>query len=80
MREKSPLNIAPKNTSLDEWPKERSISGEVSRYTALERVQVVGWRKYRWRKIAPEFTSKRDDRMNMLVNFCIKDLDSIGIR
>ena len=31
------------------------------------------------RKIVPEFTSKREERITMLVNSCIRDLDSIGV-
>ena len=31
------------------------------------------------RKSAPEFTSERDERMRILVNSCIRNLDRIGM-
>ncbi len=44
----------------------------------LEKVRVVGRRKYRQRKAVPEFTSNRNERLEILVNFCIRNLDSKG--
>ena len=43
-------------------------------------VQVVGRWKYRIRQRVPEFTSERDERMKMLVNSCISEVDRIGMR
>lgn len=48
---------------------------EVSWFTCLESVHVVGTWKYKEKKDAPEFTSERDKRTNMLVNSCLRDSD-----
>ena len=42
--------------------------------------EVVGRGKYRIRKRVPEFTSRREERMKMLVNSCISEVDRIGMR
>ena len=47
---------------------------------SLERVQVIGRLKYRGWKRVPEFTRERDDRLRMLVNSCIREVDRIGVR
>ena len=48
--------------------------------TSLERVQVVGRWKYRSRERVPEFTRERDERLRMLVNSSIREVDRIGVR
>ncbi len=53
--------------------------GEMSWHSPLEGIQVVGRRKYRYREIVSEFTSKRDEGVKMLVNSSIRDLDSKGM-
>ncbi len=40
---------------------------------------VIGRGKYRKREIVPEFTSKRDEGVKILVNSSIRDLDSKGM-
>ena len=41
---------------------------------------LVGRWKYRIRERVPEFTSERDERMKMLVNSYISEVDRIGMR
>ncbi len=43
--------------------------------SSLEGIQVVGTRKYRLRKTVPEFTSRKKERMSILVNSCIRGLE-----
>ena len=49
-------------------------------YLSLEAVQVIGRWKYRGRKRVPEFTRERDERLRLLVNSCIREVDRIGVR
>merc|ERR1711917_168247 len=55
-------------------------SGEVSRYSFFEGVQVVGrWKKIR-RKRVPEPTSGREERVIILVDSCERYFDRKGVR
>ena len=52
----------------------------MSWYLSLETVQVIGRWKYGGRKIVPELTRERDERLTILVNSCIREVDRIGMR
>merc|ERR1711917_148422 len=55
-------------------------SGEVSRYSFFEGVQVLGrWKKIR-RKRVPQPTSGREERVIVLVDSCERYLDRKGVR
>lgn len=45
----------------------------------LEGFQAVSRRKYRGRKAVVEFTRERDEIIKMLVNFCIREMNSRGV-
>lgn len=51
----------------------------MSSYFPLERVEVISRRKYKRRQAVSEFNSERDERMNTLINSCIRDVDSMVI-
>ena len=53
---------------------------KVSEYLSLETVQVIGRWKYRSRERVPDFTRERDERLGILINSCIRDVDRIGVR
>ena len=36
--------------------------------------------KYRSRERVPEFTREREERLRILVNSCIREVDRIGVR
>ena len=40
----------------------------------------MGRWKYRSRERVPEFTRERDERLKILVNSCIREVDRIGVR
>ena len=40
---------------------------------------VIGRWKYRGRERVPEFTRERDERLRILVNSCIREVDRIGV-
>lgn len=44
----------------------------------LESIHVIGRRKYRWRKAAPEFTIEKDERIKILANSRIISLTAYG--
>ena len=52
----------------------------VSVYLSLETIQVIGRWKYRSRERVPEFTRERDERLRILVNSCISEVNRIGVR
>ena len=52
----------------------------MSLYLSLETVQVIGRRKYRGRKRVPKFTREWDERLRVLVNSCIREVNRIGVR
>ena len=52
----------------------------MSRYLSLQTVQVIGRWKYRSRERVPEYTRERDERLRIQVNFCIREVDTKGVR
>lgn len=62
-----------------EWSKTSSVHGrKVSWFTPLKRGQATDRKKYRGRK-ASEFINEGNERMEMLVNSCMRGLGNIGM-
>ena len=57
-----------------------NLARKMSWYFSLKAVQVIGRRKYSNRKRVPEFTSGRKERMEILINSCIRELDRVRVR
>lgn len=72
-QQKSPLRAAPIKGN------KREVNFGRCPESFVERGQVAGRRMYSQRKAVPEFTSGRNKRLKMLVNSCLRDLDSIGV-
>ncbi len=76
---KRPFQIA---GSLRRTDHKRSLifREQVSCHSSLEGIQVVGTKKYRLRKTVPEFTSRKKEKLSILVNSCSRGLDKHRVR